>query len=112
MKHLGPVRNQADRDLYMAIFQGELKKLRLQGTDLEKLSFHTPLEFGMTYTARMIMVESGIMESLSVLGKYRETVFLMMAAKIMNPGSDLSVSRFLRTVYYPGDKSRTEKDEL
>ncbi|EQD59537.1 transposase IS4 family protein, partial [mine drainage metagenome] len=49
---------------------------------------------------------------LSVLGKYRETVFLMIASRIIHPGSDISLRRFFRTIYYPWDSPRIGKDEL
>ncbi|MGC8563224.1 MAG: IS1634 family transposase, partial [Thermoplasmata archaeon] len=52
------------------------------------------------------------MRSLSVLGKYMETIFLMIAARITHPGSDISLTRFFRTVYYPWDPPRIGKDDL
>ena len=112
IRHLGPVRNEADRERYRSIFRQELQKANLSGTDMEKLVFDPPLDFGMIYAARKIMEDAGIMRSLSVLGKYRETVFLMIASRITRPGSDISLARFFRTVYYPWDPPRIGKDEL
>ena len=39
---------------------------------MDKLIFDPPLDFGMIYAARSIMENTGIMRSLSMLGKYRE----------------------------------------
>ena len=58
------------------------------------------------------MEDTGIMRSLSVHGKYRETIFLMIAARITHPGSDISICRFFQTVYYPWDSTRIGKDDL
>ncbi len=112
IKHLGPVKTQADRDRYKSIFRQESNKNRLSGTVLEDLIFDPPLDFGLIYVAREIMNDTGIMSSLSVLGKYRETVFLMIASRIIHPGSDISLERFFRTIYYPWDSPKIGKDDL
>ena len=112
IKHLGPVHNQDDRDRYRSIFQQELQKSSISGTSMGNMAFDPPLDFGMIYAARNIMEDTGIMRSLSVLGKYRETIFLMIAARITHPGSDISLTRFFRTVYYPWDSPRMGKDDL
>ncbi len=112
IRHLGPVRSEADRERYRSIFRQELQKANMSGTEMEKLVFDPPLDFGMIYAARKIMEDTGIMRSLSMLGKYRETVFLMIASRITLPGSDISLARFFRTVYYPWDSPRIGKDEL
>jgi hypothetical protein len=112
IKHLGPVHNQDDRDRYRSIFQQELQKSSISGTSMGNMAFDPPLDFGMIYAARNIMEDTGIMRSLSVLGKYRETIFLMIAARITHPDSDISLTRFFRTVYYPWDSPRMGKDDL
>ena len=112
IKHLGPVHDEKDRDRYRSIFQQELQKSNLAGTGMGNMAFDPPLDFGMVYAARNIMEDTGIMRSLSVLGKYRETIFLMIAARITHPGSDISIRRFFQTVYYPWDSPRIGKDEL
>ena len=112
IKHLGPVHDEKDRDRYRSIFQQELQKSNLAGTGMGNMAFDPPLDFGMIYAARNIMEDTGIMRSLSVLGKYRETIFLMIAARITHPGSDISLTRFFRTIYYPWDSPRIGKDEL
>ena len=76
------------------------------------MAFDPTLDFGMIYATRNIMEDTGIMRSLSVLGKYRETIFLMIAARITHLGSDISFARFFRTVYYPWDSPRIGEDEL
>ncbi len=48
------------------------------------MSFDPPLDFGMIYAARNIMEDTGTIRSLSVFGKYGETIFLMIAARILN----------------------------
>jgi len=106
------VRNDDDRERYISIFRQELNKSKLIGTDMENLVFDPPLDFGMIYAARKIMDDTGIIRSLSVLGKYRETVFLMIAARIIHPGSDISLRRFFKNVYYSWDSPRIGKDEL
>ena len=110
--HLGPVNNEADMERYISIFNQELQKTNITGTEMDKLIFDPPLDFGMIYAARSIMENTGIMRSLSMLGKYRETAFLMIASRILHPGSDISLARFFRTIYYPWDTPRTGKDEL
>ena len=112
LRHLGPVRNESDRERYRSIFRQELMRERLQGTPMENLVFDPPLDFGMIYAARKIMEQTGIMRSLSMLGKYMETIFLMIIARIIYPGSDISLRRFFQTIYYPWDQPRTGKDEL
>jgi transposase len=79
---------------------------------MENLIFDPPLDFDMIYAARNIMEDTGIMSSLSVLGKYKETIFLMIASRILHPGSDISLVKFFKTIYYPWDSPRIEKDEL
>ena len=74
--------------------------------------FDRPLDFDMRYTVRRIMEETVIMRSLSIFGKYIDTEFLMIIARIIYPGSDLSIRRFFQKVYYPWDQPRTDKDEL
>lgn len=110
--HLGPVNNEADMERYISIFNQELQKTNITGTEMDKLIFDPPLDFGMIYAARSIMENTGIMRSLSMLGKYRETAFLMIASRILHPGSDISLARFFRTIYYPWDTPRIGKDEL
>ena len=112
IRHLGPVHNQDDRDRYRSIFQQELQKSSISGTAMGNMAFDPPLDFGMIYAARNVMEDTVIMGALSVLGKYRETIFLMMAARITHPGSDISIRRFFRTVYYPWDSPRMGKDDL
>ena len=112
IRHLGPVHNENDMERYRSIFQQELQKSKLAGTGMGNMAFDPPLDFGMIYAARNIMEDTGIMRSLSVLGKYRETIFLMIAARITHPGSDISIRRFFQTVYYPWDSPRIGKDDL
>jgi transposase len=110
--HLGPVNNEADMERYISIFNQELQKTNITGTEMDKLIFDPPLDFGMIYAARKIVEDRGIMRSLSILGKYRETAFLMIVSRIIHPGSDISLQRFFRTIYYPWDTPRIGKDEL
>lgn len=112
LRHLGPIHNQNDMERYKFIFQQELQKSNISVTAMGNMVFDPPLEFGIIYATRNIMEDAGIMRSLSVLGRYRETVFLMIAARITHPGSDISLARFFRTVYYPWDSPRIGKDEL
>ena len=112
ISHLGPIRSESDRDRYRKTFQDVLRKERIRDTDLEKLDFDPPLEFGILYALRSVMESSGIFRSLSILGKYRETAFFMIASRIMNPGSDMSLTRLFAGIYYPWDAPRMEKDEL
>ncbi len=109
IRHIRPVHKENDRDRYRSICQQELQKSKLYETGMGNIAFDSPLDFGMIYAARNIMEDTGIMRSLSVLGKYRETIFLMIAARITHPGSDISIRRFFRTVYYPWDSSRIGK---
>ena len=112
IRHIRPVHKENDRDRYRSICQQELQKSKLYETGMGNIAFDSPLDFGMIYAARNIMEDTGIMRSLSVLGKYRETIFLMIAARITHPGSDISIRRFFRTVYYPWDSPRIGKDDL
>ena len=112
IRHLVPVHDGNDRDRYRSIFQQELQKSNLAGTGMGNMAFDPTLDFGMIYATRNIMEDTGIMRSLSVLGKYRETIFLMIAARITHLGSDISFARFFRTVYYPWDSPRIGEDEL
>ena len=112
IRHLGTVRNEADRERYRTIFQQELRKVKLSGTGMENLIFDPPLDFGMIYAVRKIMEDTGIMRSLSITGKYRETIFLMIAGRIIRPGSDLALRQFFGTVYYPWEQPGIGKDEL
>ena len=110
--HLGPVRSEDDRNRYKEIFQAELRKARVKDTDMEKLDFDPPLDFGVIYAVRSVMDRAGIFRSLSIIGKYRETAFFMIAGMIMNPGSDISLLRLYSRIYYPWDPPKIEKDEL
>ena len=76
LNHLGPVRSEDDRNRYREIFQAKLRRARVKDTDLEKL------DFGTIYAVKSVMDRTGIFRSLSILGKYRETAFLMNLAPI------------------------------
>lgn len=110
--HLGPVKNEKDRERYREIFQAGVRKEKIKDTDLERLDFDPPLEFGLMYALRSIMERTGISRSLSILGKYRETAFLMIAGRIMDPGSDISLTRLYSRIYYPWDPPMMGKDDL
>ena len=112
IKHLGPVKSDDDRERYREMFESELMKERMKDTDMEKLDFDPPLEFGVVYAVRSVMERTGIFRSLSILGKYRETAFFMIASRIMYPGSDLSLTRLFSRTYYPWRKPMTGKDDL
>ncbi|MHB1650165.1 MAG: hypothetical protein ACYCSA_05740 [Thermoplasmataceae archaeon] len=45
--HLGPVNNEADMERYISIFNQELQKTNITGTEMDKLIFDPPLDFGM-----------------------------------------------------------------
>jgi transposase len=79
---------------------------------MEKLEFDPPLDFGTMYAVRNIMVKTGIFSVLSILGKYRETAFFMIASRITHPGSDLSLTRLFSMTYYPWQRPMIKKDEL
>ena len=109
---MAPVKGDEDRKRYREIFQAELRRERMKDTDMEKLDFDPPLDFGMIYAVRGVMVRTGIFKSLSVLGKYRETALFMIASRMMYPGSDLSLTRLLSRTYYPWQTPMTSKDDL
>lgn len=110
--HLGSVKNEDDRERYRKIFESMIKKEKAKDSDLEKLDFDPPLDFGIIYAVRSIMEKTGIFRSLSILEKYRETAFLMIAGRIMEPGSDISLTRLYSRTYYPWAPPRIGKDDL
>ena len=59
LKHMGPVNGDEDRRRYGEIFQSELRRERMKDTDMEKLEFDPPLDFGTMYAVRNIMVKTG-----------------------------------------------------
>ncbi|MEM0134540.1 MAG: hypothetical protein QXU18_04840 [Thermoplasmatales archaeon] len=73
----------------------------MPGIDMDKLIFDAPLDFGVIYTARRIMDDTGMMRSLPVPNKYRETIFLMMAMRIPHPDSDISLKEVLQDHILP-----------
>ena len=56
IRHLGPVHNENDMERYRSIFQQELQKSKLAGTGMGNMAFDPPLDFGMIYAARNIMM--------------------------------------------------------
>ena len=62
-----------------------------------------PLEFRIIYALRSVMERTGIFRALSILEKYRETAFLRIAGRIMEPGSDTSMIHYdVTSSYFKG----------
>ena len=99
LKHLGRIGSQEDLDRYRKLFALEVKKAELQKVDMRTLRVMTPLDYGMIYAASVI--SRPIDPVLSMLGVHRDIIFLGMISRLIRPGSDLSLIRFLDTVYYP-----------
>ncbi|MGC8644822.1 MAG: hypothetical protein ACP5UO_00975 [Thermoplasmata archaeon] len=66
IRHLGPVKNDDDREM----FEFEVMNERMKDTDMGKLDFDPPLEFGIVRAIRSVMERTGIFRSLSILEKF------------------------------------------
>ena len=99
LNHLGRVASPEDEERYRKIFSLEKQKAEIEKVDLRTLDVMPPLDYGIIHASRE--VSKPIDPVLSILGEHRDIIFLGMVSRLIQPGSDLSLIRFLATVYYP-----------
>ncbi|MGC8699220.1 MAG: IS1634 family transposase [Candidatus Acidifodinimicrobium sp.] len=72
-----------------------------------------PLEFGMIYASRIIAQETGIWDVFNeLMPNHADTLFMMMASRLIKPTSDLAFTEFIKRIYYPWSSTGVEKDQV
>ncbi len=99
LKHLGRIMSPEDLERYRKLFALEKRKAEIERVDLRTLDVMPPLDYGMIYASMVISMP--LEPVLSMLGKHRDVIFLGMVSRLIHPGSDLSLMRFLERSYYP-----------
>ena len=111
IKHLGPVNDSSDRERYKALFKQYMDRERAKESDISRMKLGDPKEFGIIYASREIFVKTGIFGSLGILGRYRELAFFMVAGRLIEPGSDVSLVELASRTYYPWAALKILKDD-
>ncbi len=111
IKHLGPVNDPSDRERYKALFKQYMDRERAKEFDISRMKMGDPKEFGIVYASREILAKTGILGSLGILGRYKELAFFMIAGRLIDPGSDLSLMELASRTYFPWSDLKILKDD-
>ncbi len=95
LKHLGPVKSEADIERYRKIFAMEEQKLLIENADLRKLDLLPPREYGIIYAARALCSYIGLDHVFDMLGMYSDIIFLAVTSRLIYPTSDFGLLRLL-----------------
>ncbi len=102
LRHLGPVYSDGDIERYRKTFLLEKRKGEVEHANLEDLDILPPLEFGVTYTSRMLMYDLGILQILEkYVGNDADILSIMISSRMFDLSSDYGILRTLDRIYYP-----------
>ncbi len=111
IKHLGPVNDPSDRERYKALFKQYMDREKAKDSDISMMKLGDPKEFGIIYASREIFMKTGIFGTLGILGRYQELAFFMIAGRLIDPGSDISLAELASRTYYPWSELKILKDD-
>ena len=93
LKHLGPVKSDADLQRYRQIFAMEAQKVSIANADLRTLDILPPREYGIAYAARALCSCNGLDHVFDMLGDYSDIIFLAVVSRLIYPSSDYALLR-------------------
>lgn len=110
LKHIGPVKTKSDVDKYKKEFLIANSILQRQNINLNSLNLASPLEFGVYYATRSLLIRTGIAEIIEkYLGDCAELAFLLIATRLGPISGAQYYPDFLDKIYYPWLKDKTKK---
>ena len=113
IRHLGPVNDDSDIIAYKKLFLLENEKRKKKIINVADMHALPPLEFGIIYAARIIAQETGIWSALTeLMPRHADTLFMMMASRLIKPTSDLAFTELIKRIYYPWSSTEIEKDQV
>ncbi len=113
IRHLGPVNDDSDIIAYKKLFLLENEKRKKKIINVADMHALPPLEFGIIYAARIIAQETGIWSALTeLMPRHADTLFMMMASRLIKPTSDLTFTELIKRIYYPWSSTEIEKDQV
>ena len=109
LKHLGPVKSDADIERYRKVFAMEEQKAIIGNADLRKLDIMPPGEYGMVYAARALFACNGLEKVFDILGAHSDIIQFAAISRIICPSSDYSLLRLSEKIWYPIENLKKDR---